>query len=77
MDKPIIKYYKNGNIKWVQGFNKGKYHCLKGPARIFYNENGKVESEHWYVNGNEIVPPPYNNYPLTKEQQIEYKLTQG
>ena len=77
LDGPAYSYYyKNGNIETEYWYNDHKRHRLDGPAVIYYNENGNIEREIWFLNNNEINPP-YKNYPLTKEQQIEMKLLYG
>jgi len=86
-------YYKNGNIHKIDGPSYIGYHAngdvrsefwtydnkshrLCGPDHITYYDNGNVENERWYVNGTKILNPP-NNWPLTKNEQIEMNLQHG
>jgi hypothetical protein len=34
----------------IQRINKGYYHCLTSPARVFINNSGKVDKD-WYIGG--------------------------
>ena len=72
----VIWHHGNGIIAIEEWIKNNKHHRLDGPAIIWYRNNGDIKSEYWYINDKHIKPP-YKNYPLTKEQQIEMKLKYG
>ena len=47
-----VKYYKNGNIEYEEWMlPNGDHHREDGPAKIWYNEDGSKDYEHWFNNG--------------------------
>lgn len=68
-----IVYNHNGIVTLEQYFVKDITHRTDGPSRIEY-ENGLAKNIYWAVNGQEALDHP-DHYPLTKEEQIEYKLS--
>ncbi len=57
-DGPAAIYYYNSEVKhflYIEIYYiLGKPHNLKGPARIYYDENGNVEREQYFINGERI-----------------------
>lgn len=71
-----VWYTNNDKIYREDWYINNKRHRIDGPATINYYDSGETEDENWFVNGN-MIDPPYNNYPLTKEQIVEMKLIYG
>ena len=67
-----IAYNDNGKLALIQYFVRNKLHNMDGPSGIRYIDNVVVEL-YWSINGKESLDHP-DHYPLTKEEQIEYKL---
>lgn len=72
----VVKYFRNGNLKFKAWSQNDLRHRLDGPAFFCYSRTGNVYSETWWIKGEEIESP-YDKYPLTKEQIIEMKLKYG
>jgi hypothetical protein len=51
-DGPAYIYYnnKNGNLKYENYYINGKKHRENGPAEIWYNKNGNIEIEEYFLN---------------------------
>ncbi len=47
----MIEYYRNGNIKYEGYYIDGYRHRVDGPAVIWYDEDGKVLSKEYWVEG--------------------------
>lgn len=71
-----IKYTLDGSVNQEEWFNHGILHRLDGPAVIVYWAKRDIAIQDWYING-KIIDPPFDSYPLSKEQQIELKLKYG
>lgn len=70
-----VVYYDNiyNNIKGEIWAKNGTLNRIDGPAVIEYNIKGMVITQRWYVNGTNIKNHP-KKWPLTREQQITFKL---
>ena len=67
-----IQYDHKGIVISEQYYVNGKPHRTDGPSSIEY-KNGLVDRIYWSINGKTSTDHP-DHYPLTKEEQIEYKL---
>ena len=74
-NKPaVITFFSNSTDIAIEGwFYENKKHRLDGPAEIQYYRTGKIREVTWYVNDCLIVDAP-DHWPLTLEEQIEFKL---
>lgn len=70
--QPATIAFSNGKKVYESWFKHGKLHRENGPAYFNYN-SGDLK---WVLNG-EYVYPDYKHWPLTKKQQIEFKLRYG
>jgi hypothetical protein len=50
INKPIIKYYDNGQKKSEEWFLDWKRHREDGPAYQIWSENGQKRIEEWFLN---------------------------
>jgi len=51
INKPIIAYYENGNIKSTSYFINDQLHNNNGPAYTSYCENGNKQYKSYFING--------------------------
>lgn len=52
METYKVDLYDNGNKRCETYYKNDKYHRIDGPAIIWYNENGSLSHEEYYVNDN-------------------------
>ena len=83
-DKPYHTQYWNNEgtqLQYQHWMKSGyKYHRIGGPARVWYNEQGEVTYEEYYIDGQ--YPEGYEEWcteneiymPITMEQRVALKL---
>ena len=72
------EYYDNGKINYEIHYDtNGEKHKTDGPAVRFYDEDGKIEREAYFINGKkhrEDGPAEIDYYLDGKIQTMEYWL---
>lgn len=75
----ITRYYDDGNnishILYTN--NNGEFHREDGPAFIIYNKDETINHTEWYLDGEYIDHDIMPSWPLTIDQQIEFKFKYG
>lgn len=56
-DGPAVIYYIGGEIGMQEYYQNGELHREDGPAGIYYDENGELESEDYFLNGEQQPKP--------------------
>lgn len=57
----VIRYYKDGNKQLEQYYVFEELHREDGPAEIFYNNDGTIKYEKYFISDNEIDLSKYDN----------------
>jgi len=52
--------------------NKSHFHCLSGPAIIYY-DNNQITTRKWYINGSYVLVSSQEEFENSKEYR-EWKL---
>ena len=77
-----IVYYLSGKVRFIEWWRNSKRHRTDGPAYIGRYETGEIYDCEWFLNGEEIYPEEWleekgYEWPLNKQQEIEFLLTFG
>lgn len=66
--------YRNDDIISCHHYKNEFLHSVDGPAIITYDDDGCITDNQWYINGLYIGRDIMPYWPLTKDQQVEFKF---
>ena len=71
------EYYVTGEKELEEWWVEDKLHRIDGPARIFYNIDGTIWFQDYYINDINLTKEQWENHPLRQEWLIKEAMKEA
>jgi len=72
-----IEYWKSVERIYEAWYINNKRHRIDGPARIYYNPDGTIYKNYYYISGERLSKEQWEDHPLVQEWLIKEAMKEA